>query len=117
MDCQGTDTLFDTYRVAKKTLTVKSLHKGSSSREATKVKESTMLDISRVQKELVEIERDKKLSGVSIQVSEDDLTRMRGTISGPVGTPYEGGIFTVDIQLPCEFSSCLLYPEFPISSD
>lgn len=62
-----------------------------------------MLDVSRVQKELVEIERDKKLSGVSIEISDEgDLTRMRGTISGPVGTPYEGGIFIVDIQLPCE---------------
>jgi hypothetical protein len=61
-----------------------------------------MLDASRVQKELVEFERDKSLSGVSIQIYDDDLTRMRGTISGPVGTPYEGGIFTVDIQLPCK---------------
>jgi len=59
-----------------------------------------MLDASRVQKELVEIERDKSLSGVSIQIYGDDLTRMCGTISGPVGTPYEGGIFTVDIHLP-----------------
>ena len=61
-----------------------------------------MLDVSRVQKELVEIERDKKLSGVSVEISEGDLTRMRGTINGPGGTPYEGGIFIVDIQLPCE---------------
>jgi hypothetical protein len=62
-----------------------------------------MLDASRVQKELVEFERDKSLSGVSIQIYGDDLTRMRGTISGPVGTPYEGGIFTVDIQLPSAY--------------
>ncbi|KAH9574962.1 hypothetical protein CY35_01G087700 [Sphagnum magellanicum] len=62
-----------------------------------------MLDASRVQKELVEFERDKSLSGVSIQIYDDDLTRMRGTISGPVGTPYEGGIFTVDIQLPSAY--------------
>lgn len=59
-----------------------------------------MLDVSRVQKELVEIERDRNLSGVSVQVCEDDLARMRGTITGPVGTPYEGGIFSVDIELP-----------------
>lgn len=64
-----------------------------------------MFDVSRVQKELVEIQRDKKLSGVSVEVSEEDLTRMRGTISGPSGTPYEGGIFIVDIQLPCEYFS------------
>ncbi|KAL2622173.1 hypothetical protein R1flu_002378 [Riccia fluitans] len=62
-----------------------------------------MLDVSRVQKELVEIERDKNLSGVSITLSGDDLARMRGTITGPVGTPYEGGIFTVDINLPSAY--------------
>lgn len=64
-----------------------------------------MLDVSRVQKELVEIKRDEKLSGVSIEISEGDLTRMRGTIGGPHGTPYEGGVFIVDIQLPCEYHS------------
>ncbi|CAK9215823.1 unnamed protein product [Sphagnum troendelagicum] len=62
-----------------------------------------MLDASRVQKELVEIERDKSLSGVSIQIYGDDLTHMCGMISGPVGTPYEGGIFTVDIHLPSAY--------------
>ncbi len=72
-----------------------------------------MLDASRVQKELVEIERDKSLSGVSIQIYGDDLTHMCGTISGPVGTPYEGGIFTVDIHLPCEI--CFTLPTlFPL---
>jgi ubiquitin-conjugating enzyme (huntingtin interacting protein 2) len=60
-----------------------------------------MLDVSRVQKELVEIERDKHLSGVSISICKEDLARMRGTITGPHGTPYEGGIFSVDIHLPC----------------
>lgn len=62
-----------------------------------------MLDVSRVQKELVEIKRDEKLSGVSIEISEGDLTRMRGTIGGPHGTPYEGGVFIVDIQLPSAY--------------
>ncbi|CAM6088889.1 unnamed protein product [Calypogeia fissa] len=62
-----------------------------------------MLDTSRVQKELVEIERDKHLSGVSISIYEDDLARMRGTITGPHGTPYEGGVFSVDIHLPSAY--------------
>lgn len=68
-----------------------------------------MLDVSRVQKELVEIERDKHLSGVSIATCEDNLARMKGSITGPIGTPYEGGIFFVDIHLPCTyffFQSC-----------
>jgi len=62
-----------------------------------------MLDASRVQKELVEFERDISLSGFSIQIYGYDLTRMRGTISCPVWPPYDGGIFTVDIQLPSAY--------------
>eukprot|EP00475_Leptophrys_vorax_P015891 TRINITY_DN22272_c0_g1_i1.p1 TRINITY_DN22272_c0_g1~~TRINITY_DN22272_c0_g1_i1.p1 ORF type:complete len:193 (+),score=4.50 TRINITY_DN22272_c0_g1_i1:74-652(+) len=58
-----------------------------------------MRDTTRIQRELVEIKRDPE-SGVTIDVPGDDLTRMCGTITGPVGTPYEGGTFAVDIVLP-----------------
>ncbi|CAI5488688.1 unnamed protein product [Closterium sp. Naga37s-1] len=57
-----------------------------------------MLDRTRVQRELVEIRRDPE-SGVTVDVPGDDLARMSGTIMGPVGTPYEGGTFLVDIVL------------------
>ncbi|GAQ85692.1 ubiquitin-conjugating enzyme [Klebsormidium nitens] len=56
------------------------------------------LDVNRIQKELVEIERDKN-SGVSVTIIGGQLSRLTGTIKGPIGTPYEGGIFVVDITL------------------
>ncbi|WOL03740.1 ubiquitin-conjugating enzyme E2 27 isoform X1 [Canna indica] len=61
-----------------------------------------MFDVSRVQKELTECNRDKAISGVSIALYEggSDLSHLRGTITGPVSTPYEGGTFLIDIQLP-----------------
>ncbi|XP_010908213.1 ubiquitin-conjugating enzyme E2 27 isoform X1 [Elaeis guineensis] len=60
-----------------------------------------MLDVSRVQKELVECNRDKGISGVSIvHDGRSDLSHLSGTITGPVGTPYEGGTFQIDICLP-----------------
>ncbi|OVA17418.1 Ubiquitin-conjugating enzyme [Macleaya cordata] len=59
-----------------------------------------MVDFSRVQKELVECNRDKGISGVSITLHGDDLSHLSGTITGPVGTPYEGGTFQIDIRLP-----------------
>ncbi|KAG6487741.1 hypothetical protein ZIOFF_056346 [Zingiber officinale] len=60
-----------------------------------------MLDVSRVQKELVECNRDESISGVSISLADGgtDLSHLRGTISGPVDTPYQGGTFVIDIQL------------------
>lgn len=63
-----------------------------------------MLDVSRIQKELTEIERDKKTSGISAKLCGDnDLAHLCGTIAGPMGTPYEGGLFQIDIRLPGEF--------------
>ncbi|ERN06235.1 hypothetical protein AMTRI_Chr06g170390 [Amborella trichopoda] len=62
-----------------------------------------MLDVSRVQKELVEIDRDKRISGVSITLHGDDISHLSGTISGPIETPYEGGTFQIDIQLPASY--------------
>ncbi|KAM0947111.1 putative ubiquitin-conjugating enzyme E2, UBA-like superfamily, Ubiquitin-associated [Dioscorea sansibarensis] len=60
-----------------------------------------MLDVSRVQKELAECNKDKAISGVSINLhGGDDLSHLEGTISGPVGTPYEGGTFRIDVRLP-----------------
>jgi len=58
-----------------------------------------MLDLSRVQKELVDWNRDKS-SGVSIELVGAELSHLAGTISGPIGTPYEGGVFRIDIRLP-----------------
>ncbi|XP_074564038.1 ubiquitin-conjugating enzyme E2 27-like isoform X2 [Curcuma longa] len=60
-----------------------------------------MMDVSRVQKELVECNRDQAISGVWISLADGgtDLSHLRGTIFGPVDTPYEGGIFAIDIRL------------------
>eukprot|EP00262_Sarcandra_glabra_P007168 TRINITY_DN19797_c0_g1_i1.p1 TRINITY_DN19797_c0_g1~~TRINITY_DN19797_c0_g1_i1.p1 ORF type:complete len:195 (-),score=31.87 TRINITY_DN19797_c0_g1_i1:153-737(-) len=59
-----------------------------------------MLDVSRVQKELVECKRDKEISGVNIEINGDDLSHLSGTITGPISTPYEGGTFQIDVHLP-----------------
>ncbi|XP_057972591.1 ubiquitin-conjugating enzyme E2 27 [Malania oleifera] len=59
-----------------------------------------MVDFARVQKELQECNRDVDVSGISVKPKADNLTRLVGTIPGPVGTPYEGGTFTIDIALP-----------------
>jgi ubiquitin-conjugating enzyme (huntingtin interacting protein 2) len=70
-----------------------------------------MVDFGRIQKELREIERDKA-SGVTVEIAEDNnddkqqpprpaasMRRLRGTLAGPRDTPYDGGVFRVDIEL------------------
>ncbi|KAI4343571.1 hypothetical protein L6164_010905 [Bauhinia variegata] len=59
-----------------------------------------MLDITRVQKELHECSRDVEGLGIRVSPKGDNLACLIGTIPGPLGTPYEGGIFQIDITLP-----------------
>ncbi|XP_022736375.1 ubiquitin-conjugating enzyme E2 27-like [Durio zibethinus] len=59
-----------------------------------------MIDFTRVQKELQECSREKDSSGIRVSPKSDNLARLTGIIPGPLGTPYEGGSFEIDITLP-----------------
>lgn len=62
-----------------------------------------MMDFGRVQKELQECAKDNERSGIKVAPQNDaSLARLTGTIPGPIGTPYEGGTFQIDISLPGE---------------
>lgn len=62
-----------------------------------------MSRVKRIAKELEECRQDSK-SGVSLElVNESDLTHLTGYFKGPPGTPYEGGLFKVDINIPNEY--------------
>lgn len=56
----------------------------------------------RIAKELKEIEGDKA-SGVTALVLNDNLQKLLGSVPGPKDTPYEGGVFKVDIQLDSQY--------------
>ncbi|KAI5674814.1 hypothetical protein M9H77_15178 [Catharanthus roseus] len=59
-----------------------------------------MVDLARVQKELQECNRDVQVSGIRVSPKADCITHLIGSIPGPLGTPYEGGVFNIDITLP-----------------
>lgn len=56
----------------------------------------------RVQQELKEIERDKA-SGVTATLKGNSLQSLVGFVPGPKDTPYDGGVFMVDIQLDDQY--------------
>ncbi|KAJ9107531.1 hypothetical protein QFC21_000988 [Naganishia friedmannii] len=41
-----------------------------------------------------------RTSGIAVRLVGDSPTHLIGTFKGPTGTPYEGGIYDVDIQIP-----------------
>jgi ubiquitin-conjugating enzyme (huntingtin interacting protein 2) len=58
----------------------------------------------RLTKELAEVGKDDKISGVkAVPLSEGNLRVLKGTILGPEGTCYEGGVFDIDIQIPKQY--------------
>lgn len=71
--------------------------------QTTQALSSKMSRVKRIAKELEECRQDTQ-SGVTLTLNnENDLTRLTGFFRGPPGTPYEGGLFTVDITIPNEY--------------
>jgi len=48
---------------------------------------------------------DTPAEGIRVTVSEDDLACIQAEIDGPVGTPYEGGLFRMKLIIPSDFPS------------
>ena len=58
------------------------------------------MNVTRIRKELAECSKDVETSGITAVSVDGSLSHLTGTLKGPVGTPYEGGVFTVDIHVP-----------------
>jgi ubiquitin-conjugating enzyme (huntingtin interacting protein 2) len=55
----------------------------------------------RLTKELKDVSKVDESSGVrAVQLSSNDKRHLKGTLKGPEGTAYEGGVFEVDIVIP-----------------
>ena len=55
--------------------------------------------VSRLQKELIDIKKNPPLN-ISAGPRDDNMMIWDATIIGPTGTPYEGGIFLLEILFP-----------------
>ena len=61
-----------------------------------------MSDIKRLTKELKDMQKDD-ISNLSAAPINDNLHEWEAVILGPIGTPYEGGIFYLSISIPSNY--------------
>mmetsp|Transcript_107476 Transcript_107476/g.304531 ORF Transcript_107476/g.304531 Transcript_107476/m.304531 type:complete len:207 (+) Transcript_107476:151-771(+) len=61
-------------------------------------------EVKRLEKELQDIKALAAESSVTADtVNASDLTHWKGILKGPEGTPYEGGVYTIDIKIPGDY--------------
>ena len=62
-----------------------------------------MSTINRLKKELVELNDYPPANCSAGLLDEDDIYNWQATIMGPVGSPYEGGLFYLRIEFPEDY--------------
>ena len=62
-----------------------------------------MASAGRLAKELKEVGKDDSSGVKATPLSDGNMNHLKATVQGPAGTPYEGGVFAVDIQIPKQY--------------
>ncbi|KAH7909412.1 ubiquitin-conjugating enzyme/RWD-like protein [Hygrophoropsis aurantiaca] len=63
---------------------------------------SSPMTIKRIHREVADAQKED-LGAITLGPSSDNLFHWTGTIPGPQGSPYEGGIFHIDIHLAADY--------------
>jgi ubiquitin-conjugating enzyme (huntingtin interacting protein 2) len=51
----------------------------------------------------VECEKDTETSGVTVTVMNDNVLTLQGSIKGPIDSPYQDGVFLIEIKIPQDY--------------
>ena len=62
-----------------------------------------MSALKRLQKELSDLEKDNSITNISIGLKNDNYFEWEAVILGPTDTPYEGGIFNLNISIGTKY--------------
>jgi ubiquitin-conjugating enzyme E2 D/E len=64
---------------------------------------------TRISRDLAALEANP-IEGVAIEIVGNDIFHVKATVQGPTGTPYEGGLFVIDVRFPSDYP--LRAPEY-----
>ena len=60
------------------------------------------MTMKRIHREIADAKKED-LGAITLAPTHDSLYHWKATIPGPQGSPYEGGVFSVDIQLAPDY--------------
>ncbi|KAI6026528.1 ubiquitin-conjugating enzyme/RWD-like protein [Pisolithus microcarpus] len=60
------------------------------------------MTMKRIHREIADVQKED-LGAITLTPTQESLYRWKGTIPGPQGSPYEGGVFNIDIQLNLDY--------------
>lgn len=65
----------------------------------------TNIALTRIKKEFQDVMKSEEVANCNIKVElkNDNYTELKGQILGPPDTPYEGGLFELDIKIPSDY--------------
>ena len=62
-----------------------------------------MGDLGRIQKEIADFKKGADTSGITLEIDSSNPRHFVGVINGPPDTPYGGGVFRIDINIPSDY--------------
>lgn len=75
---------------------------GKIVKKKVKVYKMANISIARIQREFKEVVKSEEASrnNIKVELVDGNFSRLRGEIMGPPDTPYEGGKYKLDIEIP-----------------
>ena len=72
------------------------------------------MTLKRINREFADIQKED-LGGMKLSPMEENMFLWKGTIPGPAGSVYEGGLFDIEVLLPPDYPYVLLLSTLELS--